>query len=140
MSKSTEWINNLTDGLAKIFHLRKADISEAHIAQMAASTILYKIIVINGKHTDEKEIFYRFYKSEFHASDEELDSIYTEASKVQGTDAELIKNLNHLLNKHKDVKMQIIRHFNTYEQVKNINPTQKKMFEQAIEILSSFED
>jgi len=141
MSAITKWLDDLIDGLTAVFlpH-RESEIEEIHVAKMAASAILYKIIVINGKQGDEKDLFYRFYKSEFHTSDEELASIYKEALKVEGTDSELIELLNHLLNKHKNLKLQIITHMNNYAQLQDIEPSQRKMFEHAIEILSSFED
>jgi len=141
MSNITKWLDDLIDGLTGVFlpH-RESEIEEIHVAKMAASAILYKIIVINAKQEDQRNLFYRFYKSEFNASDEELDSIYKEALKIQGTDLQLMELLNSLLNKHKNLKLQIITHMNNYAQLQDIEQSQRKMFEQAVDILSSFED
>jgi len=141
MSNITKWLDDLIDGLTGVFlpH-RESEIEEIHVAKMAASAILYKIIVINAKQEDQRNLFYRFYKSEFNASDEELDSIYKEALKIQGTDSQLMELLNSLLNKHKNLKLQIITHMNNYAQLQDIEQSQRKMFEQAVDILSSFED
>jgi len=141
MASVTKWLDDLMSGLTNIFlpH-HESKIEEIHVAKMAASAILYRMIVINGKLGDEKELFYRFYKSEFNSSDEELVAIYKEASKIEGTDDQLIQLLNKLLNKHKSLKLQIITHMNNYAQLQDLEQSQRKMFEQAIEILSSFED
>jgi len=136
-----KWLDDFKNGLENIlkkYRLRETE--DLHIAKMTASAILYKIIVINGKQGDEKELFYRFYKSEFDSSAKELDEIYEEAQKIEGSNDELMQKLNHLLNGHKNLKLNIITHMNNYAQLEEITADQRKLFEQAIEILSSFEE
>jgi len=141
MATIKKWLDDLMDELTNVFlpH-RESEIEEIHIAKIAASAILYKIIVINGKRGDEKDLFYRFYKSEFNTSDKELEAIYKEAINIEGTDSQLVELLNRLLNKHKNLKLQIITHMNNYAQLQDIEPSQRAMFEHSIEILSSFDD